>query len=150
MELIPGISHEQLLSVARRIVGPDDAEDVVQTAYLKAHRSAGTFRSEARRSTWLYRITTRCAIDVLRRRKRRPEEALPVAPLAYVEHPRVLRDLAAEARRRMAALPAKERKALQAVTVHESYAAAAAALGITTQALKSRLNRARVRLRSRS
>ena len=56
--------------VAWRMTGNvEDAEDVVQETFLKAHRSYDGFDARARFGTWIYRITVNCAIDLLRRRR---------------------------------------------------------------------------------
>ncbi len=60
--------------VAYRITGNEaDAEDVVQEAFLKAYRAFDRFDARASFSTWIFRIAANCAIDVLRRRRTRPE-----------------------------------------------------------------------------
>jgi len=47
------------------------AEDVVQEAFIKAHRQIRRFRGDAKFSTWIYRITQNQARDVLRKQQRR-------------------------------------------------------------------------------
>lgn len=47
------------------------AEDVVQEAFIKAHRQIRRFRGDAKFSTWIYRITQNTARDVLRKQQRR-------------------------------------------------------------------------------
>jgi RNA polymerase sigma-70 factor, ECF subfamily len=54
-----------------------DAEDVVQEALLKAYRGLDRFENRSELSTWLHRITTNCAYDLLRKRVRRAEDDLP-------------------------------------------------------------------------
>ena len=54
-----------------------DAEDVVQEALLKAYRGLDKFERRSELSTWLHRITTNCAYDLLRKRQRRAEDDLP-------------------------------------------------------------------------
>ena len=44
----------------------NDAEDLAQTVFVKAHGAFGNFRSEASVSTWLYRIATNVATDKAR------------------------------------------------------------------------------------
>ena len=54
-----------------RIVGNlADTDDVIQEALLRAYRSYGSFRSDAKLVSWVYRIAQNCAFDLLRRRKR--------------------------------------------------------------------------------
>jgi RNA polymerase sigma-70 factor (ECF subfamily) len=61
-----------LFGLAYRMTGSEhDAEDVVQEAFLKAYRNLDRFEERAQVSSWLYRIATNCAFDVLRARKRR-------------------------------------------------------------------------------
>lgn len=61
--------HNQLLfRTARGILKSDaDAEDALQEAYLSAWRALGTFRAEAKLSTWLVRIVINEALGRLRR-----------------------------------------------------------------------------------
>lgn len=62
----------RILALAWRLVGDrDDAEDIVQEAFLRFHRSIGDFRGDSSIATWLHRTVTRLAIDHLRRRKLR-------------------------------------------------------------------------------
>ena len=52
-----------------------DAEDISQEVFLKAFRSFGTFKKEARLGSWIYRITYNASIDHLRRLSLQPESA---------------------------------------------------------------------------
>jgi RNA polymerase sigma-70 factor (ECF subfamily) len=45
-----------------------DAEDLSQEVFIKAHRSLGSFRSDAKPGSWLYRITMNTFLDSKRRR----------------------------------------------------------------------------------
>jgi RNA polymerase sigma-70 factor (ECF subfamily) len=59
-----------IYSLALRIVNqPQDAEDVLQETFLKAYRHLKGFDGRSRLSTWLYRIATNEALMVLRRHK---------------------------------------------------------------------------------
>lgn len=60
----------KVLGLAWRLVGHrEEAEDLAQEAFLRLHRSLPDFRGDSRVSTWLYRTTTRLAIDHLRRER---------------------------------------------------------------------------------
>jgi len=50
----------------------EDARDVSQEAFLRVYRTAGSFRGDARFSTWFYRILVNLCRDRLRERVRRP------------------------------------------------------------------------------
>ena len=58
--------------VALRLTGTaQDAGDVVQETFLKAHRQLSRFESRANFSTWLHRIAVNCSIDLIRSRPHR-------------------------------------------------------------------------------
>jgi RNA polymerase sigma-70 factor (ECF subfamily) len=60
-----------LFRLAYRITGNrQDAEDVVQETFIKVHRSRTGFDERAQMSSWLHRIATNVAIDLLRKRRR--------------------------------------------------------------------------------
>jgi RNA polymerase sigma-70 factor (ECF subfamily) len=48
-------------SLARRMIGPDDADDATQAVFIRAWEKLGTFRGEAAFGTWLHRL----AINVM-------------------------------------------------------------------------------------
>ena len=59
-----------LFKVAYRITRNEgDSEDVVQESFLRAYRSLDRFDERASFSTWIQRIATNCALDMVRRRK---------------------------------------------------------------------------------
>ena len=58
--------------VAYRITGRvEDAEDVVQETFLRAYRQLDRFEARSNVGTWLHRIATNCAVDLLRARPKR-------------------------------------------------------------------------------
>lgn len=52
-------------SLARRMIGPDDADDATQAAFIRAWEKLGTFRGEAAFGTWLHRL----AVNVMLARR---------------------------------------------------------------------------------
>lgn len=83
----------QLFRLAYRMTGNEqDAEEVVQEAFLRAYRNLGQFGSRANFGTWAYRIAANYAIDRMRQRKKEdtrrktpaPEEELEQDPLDLV------------------------------------------------------------------
>jgi RNA polymerase sigma-70 factor, ECF subfamily len=62
----------QIYRVALKILGDEqDAEDVLQETFIKAMRSLSTFEGRSSLSTWLYRIAANEALMIVR--KRRPD-----------------------------------------------------------------------------
>lgn len=63
--------HRRAYSLAVGVVrNRDDALDVVQDAFIKAHRHIGKFEGNSSFYTWLYRIVMNLAIDHIRKTKR--------------------------------------------------------------------------------
>jgi len=63
--------HRRAYSLALGVVrNPDDALDVVQDAFIKAHRHLKKFKGTSSFYTWLYRIVMNLSIDFLRKHKR--------------------------------------------------------------------------------
>lgn len=61
-----------VFKLAFRMTGHEqDAEDVVQETFLKAHQRLGQLESRANFGTWLHRVAVNCALDLLRVRRRR-------------------------------------------------------------------------------
>ena len=63
--------RERIYRTALKVTNDhNDAEDVVQEVSLTIYRKAHTFRTESKFSTWLYRLVTNEAISKLRKNKR--------------------------------------------------------------------------------
>ena len=75
-------SGRYLRAVAARYVG-DEAEDVVQDAFVSALCSVSRFRGDAKPLTWVHRIVRNASIDRYRKRIRRERSDLgrPVVPM---------------------------------------------------------------------
>ena len=59
--------------ILRMTASVQDAEDIVQETYIKAHAKLNTFRGESSLKTWVFRIASNLAKDLLRAKKRWPE-----------------------------------------------------------------------------
>src|SRR5262245_47557751 len=150
-----------MLTLARSMMGDkDEADDVVEDALIRIHQAAPGFRGERGLRTWTLRIVANLCRDRLRRAKFKagdPEEMDPLAHAGLVVHPTAGwdRDLDLERQlaaleKALAALPHDQREAvILRDRLELSYEDAAATIGISVAALKSRLFRARETLRSR-
>ena len=69
-----GRHDKRVYALIARILGPgaaaEDVDDVAQDVFVQAWRALPRFRSDARFSTWLYRIATNMAIKQWHRRKK--------------------------------------------------------------------------------
>lgn len=63
--------HEKLNHYLQRIVGPNDAEDVTQEVFLKIDKGLQDFKGSSSVSTWIYRIATNTALDRIKSRSYR-------------------------------------------------------------------------------
>jgi RNA polymerase sigma-70 factor (ECF subfamily) len=62
-----------IYALAYRVIGrEDDARDVVQETFLRAFRSLGGFKGQAKFSSWLYRIALNLCRDWIRKQRRTP------------------------------------------------------------------------------
>ena len=139
-----------------------DAEDVAQEVFIQVYRSIGTFKSEAKLSTWIYRITTTRALDLLRARKSKKrfgllkrlwetEEESPVENISDFNHPGVSLERKEEAAQLMTAIAQLPENQKVAFVLHKleglSYLEIAEVMGNTLPAVESLMHRARLNLR---
>jgi RNA polymerase sigma-70 factor (ECF subfamily) len=124
--------------------------------YLRAWKGIGTFRGDARLSTWLYRITANTASTHLQRRRKHrvepypehhevPDTRIELQPEGVVESVATL----GQVELALAQLSPKLRAIVVLKDVYGlSHEEIAAELGISVAATKVRLHRARRKLRS--
>lgn len=147
---------------ARMLNDPDVAEDVTQTAFLSAYRSLDSFRGGSFKA-WVMRMVANACYDELRRRKRRP--TTPLEPLdeddEEIESPTWLADGAPSPEERLeraeleralqsclTGLDAEFRAVVLMVDIQGmDYLEVSAALNKPLGTVKSRLARARLKLR---
>lgn len=156
----------RMLAVTRRILrDEEDARDAVQEALVSAFRACRQFEGGAQVSTWLHRIAVNAALMKLRTRKRRPEDRIDdLLPTFDGEghHTSVWRsweepvdqalargETCAAVRRAIDELPASYRAVVLLRDIEGwSTEETAASLGVTPNAVKIRLHRARLALRT--
>lgn len=155
--------QDLVFNQAMRMIGETAAaEDASQEAFISAYRNLTSFRGGSFKA-WLLRIVTNACYDELRRRQRRP--TTPLEPLTdddeEVESPHWLADesdlpedhiergeLEAVLRQCLNDLPPDFRTAVVLVDLQGmDYNEAAAAAGTPVGTIKSRLARARLRMR---
>lgn len=150
--------HERTFRLAYAIVHREaDARDVAQEVWLTVWKNLGTFRGDARFTTWLHPIVTRKALDHLRKRRRWFDRFLPfntgddsavkVPEPVTSDDARSLHEgneTVERVRAAIAALPPKHRVVLALRELEGlSYEEIAAATGVPTGTVMSRLFHAR-------
>ena len=142
-----------MYSVAYRLAGNDeDAQDLVQEALIRVRRGLERYEPGSLEG-WLARIVTNVFLDEVRRRRRRPTDALPDDPErvlpASPAADEVSTQLSAEIQLALAALPEDFRVPVVLCDVaDQSYEQIAATLGVPVGTVRSRLHRGRRMLRS--
>lgn len=150
------LTHCDAFGLALRLTGnEEDARDVVQDAYLRAYRSIGRFRGDARFSTWLYRIVANTSSTHLTKRSRHRHDELVDDTQIVDQRPDIDPVVAAETGElrdeldtAIRDLPPRLRAVVVLRDIYDlSHDAIADELGISVSAAKVRLHRARRRLR---
>ena len=146
-------------TIAARVVGESDAEDVAQETFVRAHAALASFRGDSKFTSWLYRIAVNRALTHAKRRGRRPEPTDfgpdGEGPAAAVRDPApdpsqlVLdEEFRRGVRRAVADLPPRYRAAVTLYYLEERDTnEVAEILGIPVGTLKTHLHRARAMLR---
>ena len=136
------------------------AEEITQDAFLKAYQNLLTLKDPNLFSNWLYKIATNCCLDWLNKQKRKTQsqslEDTPMAEVAQSNYDRyVSEQREAEAtehrfevvKKLLDKLPEGERKAMVLYYLGEmSTAEVGKFLGVSVEAIRLRLSRARRRL----
>lgn len=157
---------KRIFGLVYRMVGPQDAEEVTQEAFLQAYRNLSKFRGEAQFYTWLYRVSSNTALQHLRRRSRREgrqtsyDELSDNAPgvlaeatsSTYHDPHRAAEDseFQAQTQEVLASLPPNQKLVILLGPIRGlSYEEMARVLDVTVPVVKARLHRARENLRQR-
>ena len=151
--------NQRVFRAARAIVRDDaEAEDVMQETYTRAFAHLGQFRGDAQLGTWLVRIAVHEAFARVRRQRRlaplppgddmealpMPDRAMPIDPERAANNAELRRLL----ERAIDDLPETYRTVFVLREVEGlSTATTAECLGVSEEVVKTRLLRARTRLR---
>jgi RNA polymerase sigma-70 factor (ECF subfamily) len=134
---------------ARRYVGPDDADDVVQRTFLDAWRSASRYDPRQRLSSWLFTIAHHRAVDVLRSRRGSAVDLDAVRELCGEDGRETVERYAdaADVRAALARVPEHERCVLELMYFGElTQRETADRLGLPVGTVKARASRGTRRL----
>ena len=133
------------------------AEDCGQEAMIRIWRNLANYRGECALESWVYRIAANCCMDWLRKKKR--DKSVSVEPLREqgfdpadespgTEEQAVAKDERQRLREAISLLPEDQREALIMTQLEKvPYEEAARTLGVSEGTVKSRVNRAKARLK---
>ena len=139
----------------------EDAEDVAQEVFIQVFRSVQNFKAESKLSTWIYRITTTRALDLLRSRKSKKRFGIiqrlfgegnePEMEIPDFNHPGVALDRKENAARLFKAIGQLPENQRIAFTLHKledlSYQEVSEVMGTSVAAVESLLHRAKQNLK---
>lgn len=155
----------RMLAVARRFLrSEEDARDAVQDAFLSAFRSIDRFEGGARLSTWLHRIVVNASLMKLRTRRRKPEKLIDDLLPGFLEDGHLAEPASEWQQLSDEALMRKETRRLILDSIQElpenhrnvlmlrdiegfDTEETAEQMGVSVNAIKTRLHRARLALR---
>jgi RNA polymerase sigma-70 factor (ECF subfamily) len=160
--------HDKIYSLILRLVGDrDDAEDLTAETFLNAFRAWDRFRGEARVSTWLHQIAVNnCKNRFKQKDRRREREPVSLDDTIETDSGELSREVAdwrnaperllldeelkLQIRKAVDALPLEYRTVLVLAQQEDlSYEEIARITGLSVPAVKTRLHRARNRVRQR-
>lgn len=164
-EELVGKYQRRVISFFQHMVSREHAEDLAQEVFLRIYRARATYEPGARFSTWLFTIAHNVASNAIRRQQQRKEVNVASADSGQLTAKPL--DLMAQATsgfmpaRRADKRETAEMVSLAIQTLNErqktaillskfenmSYQEIAETMGLTTQAVKSLLSRARANLR---
>ncbi len=161
-ELLVDRYKDQLLNFAYRFLGNyEEAEDVVQETFLRLYRKRHAYRQIAKFSTWIYTIAGNLAKTELRKRKRR--KLISISDMGFNEKDFELEDFRADTERgtdralmdkylqkAIEELPPRFRQVIVLRDIQElSYEEIGEIINAPLGTVKSRLNRARLKLQGK-
>ena len=135
----------------------ETASDCAQEAMLKIWRSLDGYRGDCAFESWVYRIAANCSMDAMRKKKRDKSESIeplreagfdPADPEPGTEEKAIAADQHRKLRECIALLPEDQREALVMTQLEGiSYEEAASRLDVSEGTVKSRVNRAKAKLK---
>ena len=135
----------------------ESAEDCGQETMIRIWRSLDSYRGDCALESWVYRIAANCCMDYLRKKKRDKSVSMepmrdqgfdPADPSPGTEEQVVAADEQKRLREAITRLPEDQREALIMTKLEKvPYEEAARMLGVSEGTVKSRVNRAKARLK---
>jgi len=155
----------RILRYLTRMVGEIEAEDLTQEVFIRIGRALKSFRGESKLSTWIYQIATNVAVDRLRRLSAFPgnAEKLPIEDITEIEEDKQIWTVEEKTSTEQRIIRQEMNGCIREIieTLPETYRSIivlselegfkdseiADILGLSLQATKIRLHRARTRLK---
>jgi len=139
-------------ALARRMLGPEDAEDIAQEAMFRLWQKASGLELDDRGlRPWLYRVTSNLCLDQLRKRREMTGLEMPEGHIGPEQDRQISEfEMSTRVKSAINELPERQRLALALFHLHDlSQRETAEVMDVTEEALESLLRRARTGLKAR-
>ncbi|MBR2743535.1 MAG: sigma-70 family RNA polymerase sigma factor [Clostridia bacterium] len=158
-ELIVKRYEKKVYNLALRYLkNPDDALDVSQDVFIQVYQNLSGFRGDAQFSTWIYRVTYNKCVDMLRKTQKIRRNVVMSTDdenffetrdgSASIEESYEGRETLLAVMKIIDALPDEQRDVVMLRYIKDlSYAQIAEVMDIAEGTVKSRLNRARIKIK---
>lgn len=135
--------------IAKRVRGESDVDDVLQDVFAKIHAGLGGLKEPEKLEAWLFQVARRAILDHFRSRSgKRREPGIPEEPAEPAPEGNITSEVASWLEPMMSLLPEEDRDLLrQADLAGVPQKELAERLGLSLTGAKSRVRRARARLR---
>lgn len=134
--------------IARRVRHSTDIDDVLQEVFTRIHAGLGSLKESEKLEAWLFQVARRAVIDSHRRGRRSPDE-LPQDVPEKTADPNVSAEVAGWLAPLMTLLPEEDQEALRLTDLGDgSQKELASRLGLSATGARSRVQRARKRLKA--
>jgi len=135
--------------VAARVHHAHDADDLLQDVFSKIQSGLTGLENPDKVEAWVFQVTRRTIVDHYRRRSSEPRtQAEAIDPAEALPEPEVAAEIASWLKPMMEQLPARDREALELTDLQGlGQQEVADRLGLSFSGAKSRIQRARTRLK---
>ena len=132
--------------IARRVRNPADVDDVLQDVFAKIHAGLGGLKESEKLEAWIFQVARRAVVDAHRKR---PVGDLPVDLAEKEGDANLSAEVAGWLAPLMTLLPEEDQEALRLTDLSEgSQKELASRLGLSATGARSRVQRARKRLKA--
>lgn len=132
--------------IAKRVRGESDVDDVLQDVFAKIHAGLGGLKEPEKLEAWLFQVARRAVLDHFRSKHR--ESAIPEEPAEPAPETNLTAEVASWLEPMMSLIPEEDRDLLRQADLDGiPQKELAERLGLSVTGAKSRIQRARARLK---
>ncbi|MFC5602018.1 RNA polymerase sigma factor [Sporosarcina koreensis] len=150
--IINKYKNQLYATILRMTKNPQDAQDLVQDAFIKVYRNLGKYDASGSFSSWLYRVAINHCMDEFRKKRYSTIQVeIDEAKVVNREHPEVVflkKEKSRQLERLIATLPEDERLIILLRYVNEiSYEEIGEVMDVPLSTVRNKLHRAKKKMR---